>query len=214
MNPANLDADQTLAVQMASAASTRKKLNAASWTDQSENLLCTWGEKAAGLRWIHTASASRWKGLADKLTLSSIIVTTVASTASLAAADMDDSRLVMYAVGGLGMASALTLSIKKFYNAEEKAADHISAAKGFGSFYRFMTLQLGMSREDRLSSEELSNYSLKEFERLQQDAPGVHPGAVSDYKATFKGARSVPDVAESKFEIAVHRDPESHPALD
>jgi hypothetical protein len=201
-----MDPDQELAVQTAQAASTRKKLNAASWNNHSEDLLCAWGEKAAGLRWIHNASASRWKGLADRLTLSSIVVTTIASTASLAAADMDDSRLVMYGVGVLGMCAAMVQSMKKFYNAEEKNADHAAAAKGFGSFYRFMTMQMNLSREDRMSSDELSNYALKEFERLQQDAPGVHPGAVTEYKAAFKGARNVPDVAETKFEINVHRD--------
>lgn len=206
MSTPEMDPDQALAIQTAQAASTRKKLNAASWNNHAEDLLCAWGEKAAGLRWIHSASASRWKGLADRLTLSSIVVTTVASTASLAAADMDDSRLVMYGVGVLGMCAAMVQSMKKFYNAEEKNADHTAAAKGFGSFYRFMTMQMNLSREDRMSSDELSNYALKEFERLQQDAPGVHPGAVAEYKAAFKGSRNVPDVAESKFEISVHRD--------
>jgi hypothetical protein len=209
--PAELDGDQTLAVQQASAASTRKKLNAASWNDHSEDLLRTWGEKAAGLRYIHNNSAGRWKTLSDRLTLMSIVVTTVASTASLAAADIDDSRYIMYGVGILGMGSAMLQSLKKFYSAEEKHADHVSSAKGFGSFYRFMTLQLNMDRSERMSNEELSTFALKEFERLQQDAPGVHPQAVTDFKNAFKGARSVPDVAETKFEINVYRDAPEEP---
>ena len=39
----------------------RKKLNADSWNDNMESLMKMWGEKAAGLRFMHNASAGSWK---------------------------------------------------------------------------------------------------------------------------------------------------------
>jgi len=35
----------------------KKKVNADSWNDDYENLLTSWGEKAAGLRFMHANSS-------------------------------------------------------------------------------------------------------------------------------------------------------------
>ena len=105
-------------------------------------------------------------------------------------------------VGGVGLLSTLIQSFKKFYNAEEKAADHNSVAKQFGSFYRYMTLQLGMSREDRDPADVLSTWALKEYERLQQEAPPIGGASVALFNQKFdKDLQAIPDVAEDKFII-------------
>jgi len=36
-----------------------------------------------------------------------------------------------------------------------------------------MTLQMGMSPEDRVPADQLSEYSLKEYERLMTEAPSL-----------------------------------------
>ena len=63
----------------------RKKVNAESWSNNMEDLLAGWGEKAAGLRFMHAKTGGAWKKFANNLSLSSIIITSVASTLSLAA---------------------------------------------------------------------------------------------------------------------------------
>ena len=128
-----MNTDQKAALAAANMGALRKQQNASSWSDHMEDLMKGWGEKAAGLRWIHSKDAGTWKGFADKLSLWGIFLTTVASTAAVATANMD-APSVTYAIGGVGMIATLVQSVKKFYNAEEKAADHGAVAKQFGSF--------------------------------------------------------------------------------
>jgi len=184
-----------------------KKINAASWSPHMEQLMKEWGEKSAGLRFIHGASAGKWKKFSNNLTLAGISVTAVGSAVSLVAASIEDPDIkngILYGVGTVGLIASLLQSIKKFYNAEEKAAEHGAIAKQFGSFYRYMTLQMGMSPEDRLPAGQLTEFALKEYERLQQDAPSVGGDAVKLFKNTFKNSKqAVPDVCEDKFEIKV-----------
>ena len=182
------------------------ELNAASWSPHMEELIKAWGEKAAGLRWMHNQSASKWKKQADRLTLSGIFITTLVSTASLATAGIEDSQTVMYVVGGVGMIGAIIQSLKKFYNSEEKVAEHRTIAKQFGCFYRNITLQMGMSCGDRKPSGELSEWALSEYERMQQDAPSIGGDIVAAYKKAFPNALNVPDIAESEFVIDVFRE--------
>ena len=192
----------------------RKKLNAESWNDNMENLMKMWGEKAAGLRFMHAASAGSWKGFSDKLTLAGIFITGAASSLSLVATSINDEEAkngVLFAVGGIGLLSTLLQSVKKFYNAEEKAADHGAVAKQFGSFYRKMTLQLGMTREDRNPSDVLSEWALGEYERLQQEAPNLGGSSVNLFKSKFdKDKQSFPDIAEDAFIINIYRPEEEN----
>ena len=198
--------EQKQALMNANLAGLQNELNAASWSDHMEELMKAWGEKAAGLRWMHNRSATKWKKQADRLTLSGIFITTLVSTASLATAGIEDSQTVMYVVGSVGMIGAVIQSLKKFYNSEEKTAEHASIAKQFGSFYRNVTLQMGMSRFDRKPSAELSEWALAEYERMQQDAPNISGDVVAAYKNTFPNTENVPDIAEDEFIIQVFRD--------
>ena len=203
----SLGAGEAEALATARLGDLRKKVNAESWSDNMELLMKQWGEKAAGLRFMHSHSGSQWKGFANKLSISSIIVTGVASTLSLIATSVQDEDVkdgILFGVGGIGLISTLIQSFKKFYNAEEKAADHSSVAKQFGSFYRYMTLQLGMSREDRDPADVLTTWALKEYERLQQEAPPIGGASITLFNQKFdKKTQAIPDVAEDRFVIKV-----------
>lgn len=193
----------------------RKRINADSWNDNMENLMKTWGEKAAGLRFMHDNAAGSWKKFSNTLTLWSIGITTLASGASLVSASIEDEsakNAVLYVVGGIGVVSSLLQSLKKFYNAEEKSADHNAVARQFGSFYRFMTLQMNLTREDRQPSDQLSEFALKEYERMQQEAPPLGGAQIALYRKTFASSpQAVPDVCEKQFNIKVYEPPEITP---
>ena len=208
MSSENFGAGEQEALAAARLGDLRKKVNAESWSDNMEVLMKQWGEKAAGLRFMHAHSGSSWKGFANKLSISGIIVTGVASTLSLVATSVDDQEIkngILFGVGGVGLISTLIQSFKKFYNAEEKAADHSSVSKQFGSFYRYMTLQMGMSREDRDPADILTTWALKEYERLQQEAPPIGGASIKLFKEKFcDPGQAIPDIAEDKFVIKVY----------
>jgi len=209
MSTENLNSEEAEALATARLSDLRKKINAKSWSDNMENLMKQWGEKAAGLRFMHEHAGSQWKTFANKLTITGIVVTGIASTLSLVATSVDDQSVkdgILFGVGGIGLVSTLVQSFRKFYNAEEKAADHGSVSKQFGSFYRYMTLQLGMSREDRDPADVLTTWALKEYERLQQEAPNLGGGSVALFKKTFTNEnQAIPDVAEDEFVIKVYK---------
>ena len=188
--------------------SIKKKLNADSWSPNMEGLMKSWGEKAAGLRFMHANASLRWKNFSNILTLWSIGITTISSGISLVAASINDNNTkntILYVVGAVGVCSSLLQSLKKFYNSDEKSAEHNAIAKQFGSFYRYVTIQMALSPEDRLPSDNLTEYALKEYERLQQDAPLLGYKEINLYKKTFVNSQqATPDVCEDEFEIKVY----------
>jgi len=218
MSAENLGAGEQEALATARLGDIRKKVNADSWSENMEVLMKQWGEKAAGLRFMHSHSGGIWKKFSNQLSITGIVVTGVASTVSLIATSVSDENTkngILMGVGGVGLLSTLIQSFKKFYNAEEKAADHASISKQFGSFYRYMVLQMGMSREDREPADVLSAWALKEYERLQQEAPPIGGSSVALFKKKFTDPNQcIPDIAEDKFVITVFKKPKTISALD
>ena len=202
------NAEADLALSQVQAAAYKKKINAGSWNDDYETLISQWGEKAAGLRFMHNNSSAYWRGISNNLALYSIVATTIASAASLVAGSIDDvgaKDAVLFTAGGIGLVTSFIQSLKKFYNADEKAAEHGAIAKQFGSFYRYITLQMGLSREDRRPSDELAEFALKEYERLQQEALPLRPSDVKLYKKTFsKSSNAIPDNCKGDLSIVIY----------
>lgn len=210
MKTENLGLEETEALTSARLGDMRKKINAGSWSGNMEMLMKQWGEKAAGLRFMHSHTGGKWKKFSDNLSISGILVTSLASTLSLIATNVTDDNIkngFLYGIGGIGLISTLIQSFKKFYNAEEKAAEHNMIAKQFGSYYRKMTLQLGMSRFDRNPSDVLTTWALDEYERLQQDAPSISGNSITLFKNNFKNkGQCFPDIAEDQFIINIYKE--------
>ena len=65
---------------------------------------------------------------------------------------------------------------------------------------------MNMSREDRDPADVLTAYALKEYERLQQEAPPISGESIKEFKNKFSNSdQAVPDIAEDKFIIVVTR---------
>ena len=144
-----LSAEQQHALSSVNAAGLQKQLNADGWTDHLEDLLKAWGEKAAGLRWMHNKSAGGWKSFSNRLSMPLIILTTLTGVANFGATNAEDPAIAMYVIGGVNIIAASIASIHKFYSPDEKSQLHASVAKQFGSFYRHLTLELNQARGDR-----------------------------------------------------------------
>lgn len=209
MEHTNMSTDEQSALAAVHAASLQKKQNEESWNNRAEDMMKAWGEKAAGLRWMHQKQCGIWKKFADSLTLWAIGITTFVSSASLVTAGIEDAEYIMYGIGGIGMIASLIQALKKFYNAEDKVAEHSAIAKRFGSFYRAMTLELGMSRSDRRPSNIVFDWASKEYDQLQNDAPSLGGGVVEEYKSLFGNQDHLPDIAEDVFIIEVFGRPET-----
>ena len=116
MKSNNLNSGEAEALASARLGDLRKKVNADSWSNNMETLMKGWGEKAAGLRFMHSHAGSQWKGFANKLSITGIVVTGVASTLSLVATSINDDDVkngILFGVGGIGLVSTLIQSFKK-----------------------------------------------------------------------------------------------------
>ena len=181
-------------------------INIKNWSDEIEDLLKSFGEQSASLSILHNKDRRYWRNKSNVLSLSCIIITTLSSSLSLSSTSSQYYTLIMYLVGGIGMASSLLQSFKQFYNADEKASEHRIISKQYMNLYRSIKLQLKLKREDRAPITEFLKWAFKEFEKLQQDAPIINENTINKFKETFKDYTcEKPDICENDLSIQINR---------
>lgn len=184
-------------------------INATNWNSNIEILMKKWGEKAAGLKYLHFESSIKWNLFADYMAIFSIIITAFASSLSLVTSSFHDENtrnILTFSVGSIGLLSTSIQSIKKFYNSEQNASQHYSISRQYGSFYRTITLQLSMSRNERQSCPIFTSWALKEYEKIQQDSPIVLKSVIRKFKRKFDpDVQTFPDIVDNKYVIDVYK---------
>jgi hypothetical protein len=177
----------------------------------TENLLKEWGEKAAGLRWMHRCSSCYWRGVDKKLNLLGIALSSFISASSLIGAveDFVPTTVVMTSVGFVGMLNILNQSLMRFYNSNEKITLHETAAKGFDNINRLIVTKLSLSRQDRGNPKKFLKYILRENEKLFNDNIAPHPTSIKEFLETFNKPNDVldfkfPDIVGKSFKINVY----------
>ena len=65
MTEEDLSIDAKLGITAAKMDDLRKKINAGTWNLNMEQLIQSWGEKAAGLRFMHQVSGGSWKNFSN-----------------------------------------------------------------------------------------------------------------------------------------------------
>ena len=175
------------------------------WNNEIEDLLKCWGEKSAGLSILHNKDRQYWRKKSNNLSIACIFITTLSSSISLSSTSSPYYTIIMYLVGFIGMISSLLQSFKQFYNADEKASEHRITSKQYSNFYRAIKLQLVLKREDRVSINDFLNWAIKEYEKLQQEAPIINENTITEFKENFKQySCAKPDICESDYIIQIN----------
>ena len=183
----------------------KKKINAEAWSNEIEDIMQSWGEKAAGNRELHSNASSYWKKFGDKIYLPVIILTTIGGVSNFGAATVSNPEYWMYAIGTINMCAAGLASIAQYYKPDEKSQNHIAVAKNYGSFYRNMLIELGLSREDRMNSEDMIRWAKNEYDRIQAEAPTIPATIIKNFKKNHKSnSRNIPEIVNNQYEIKIN----------
>lgn len=82
------------------------------WSSEQEALLEEWGQKAAGLRWLHLESAKFFNIVSDAVTLPTIVISAGAGITALKESCGSSLSIV---VGALNLMAAFFVALTRYY---------------------------------------------------------------------------------------------------
>lgn len=173
------------------------------WTVEIEDLMKSWGEKAAGNRELHDQAAMHWKQFSDKLHLPLILLTTITGISNFGTMHIQ-SEYTAIATGSLSVISAFLAGFVKYYKPDEQSQKHISSAKQYACLYRQITLELGMHKIERKPANVFTNWAKQEYDKLQNEAPYISEKVLNSYKIKHKNDQNKPDIVADTHIIHIY----------
>tara|TARA_B100000900_G_scaffold414483_1_gene441245 strand:+ start:2355 stop:3281 length:927 start_codon:yes stop_codon:yes gene_type:complete len=161
----------------------------AEWSNQHEQILIEWGDKAICYRWLHAASHTTYAFKNRWFTVPVIIMSTLTGTANFAQERVPEDYQPMYSVivGSINILAGIITTIQQFLKIGELNEAHRVSSISWDKFYRNIKLELGKSRLERMPPYQMLKISKEEFDRLMETSPSIDKKTVDLFNNTFSG---------------------------
>jgi hypothetical protein len=159
------------------------------WTEDHENILVDWADKAICYRWLHSKSNQHFSTMNTWFTIPVIIMSTLTGTANFAQ-DKFPENYREYApmmIGAVNLLAGILTTIQQFLKVGELNEAHRVSSISWDKFYRNIKIELAKSPKERLPVSQLLKISKEEFDRLMETSPVISEDIIKLFKKTFTG---------------------------
>jgi hypothetical protein len=161
----------------------------AEWSNQHEQILVEWADKAICYRWLHSSSHTSYTFKNTWFTIPVIIMSTLTGTANFAQERIPEEYQAYYsiAVGSVNIFAGILTTIQQFLKISELNEAHRVSSISWDKFYRNIKLELAKSRDERMPAYQMLKMSKEEYDRLMETSASISPKIIKKFNDTFSG---------------------------
>jgi len=163
------------------------ELGQVSWNANLETYFADTGEKANCLAWVHKRSEEVYAHRRTFVDIPVIVVSSLtgflsASSTSLFAGQEQLSSILL---GVSSLAVSILNTIGTYFGWAKRAEAHRLSAIQYARLYRFLAIELGLPREERMTPTDLLKFTKDSYDRLQEVSPLIPPEVAAEFKRKF-----------------------------
>jgi len=172
------------------------------WTEEHENILVEWADKAMCYRWLHTKSHHKFARANAWFTIPVIIMSTTTGTANFAQDRFSDNikPWASMGIGAVNIFAGILTTIQQFLKIGELNEAHRVASIAWDKFYRNTKVELAKSPVERLPVLQMLKHSKEEFDRLMETSPSISDPIIKAFNETFSdGLSKISDITKTEL---------------
>jgi hypothetical protein len=185
-----------------------------SWNETLEEYFKKTGEKAHCLSWCHKQSEDVYSHRRTFVDLPVIVLSSVTGFCSVGSSLMFEGQEKASSIA-LGVASLFVSVINgvgSYFGWAKRAEGHRISAIQYSRLYRFLAIEMGLPREERMNPKDLLKHTKDNIDRLQEISPSVPNEVRREFQSKFSKYKDVafPEEVNGLERISVFRDKEYH----
>jgi hypothetical protein len=183
-----------------------------SWSDDLELYFKQTGERANALAVIHKRGEALYSYRRTYIDMPVIVISSlvgflsVGSTSMFAGKEMESS----VALGILSLFVSVLNTTGSYFGWAKRAEGHRISAIQYGKLFRFLSIELSLPREERMSPHDLLKLTKEGYDRLQEISPLVPPELIKEFSTKFKKYEdkfALPEELNGLTGIRIHTNP-------
>lgn len=171
------------------------------WTNEVEQLMAEWADKAACYRWMHEKTERAFNRYNQYFTIPVIILSTLTGTANFGldsmVPDAGAKKIAQAAIGGVGLLTGIISTVANFLRYAQGSEANRSAAISWGKFQRLIAIELSLNPDERSDCMHFLKMCRTELDRLIEQSPPIPTNIIEAFKKEFKNYPQVrkPEIA-------------------
>lgn len=163
------------------------------WNETLEAYFKSTGEKAFGLAWIHKKSEEIYSAKKSWIDLPVIVMSSVVGFCSVGSTSIFVGLpgVASLTLGVASLVVSVLNTVGSYYGFAKRAEGHRLASIQYARLFRFLSIELSLPRDQRMTAHDLLKYTKDSYERLQEIAPLVPPEVQAEFHRKFDSVQDV-----------------------
>ena len=161
------------------------------WSNDLERYLADMGERAYCYSYLNKKAEERYSRLRTFIDLPVIIGSTISGVLSVGSSGLfqNNEQLASMSIGALSLFVGVINTVGTYFAWAKRAENHRISSITYGKLYRFISIELGLPRSERMGAGDLLKVCRENYERLQEIAPLIPDDIVRGFKKRFNVER-------------------------
>jgi hypothetical protein len=184
------------------------------WGEKLEEYFATTGEKAHCFSWLHKRSEEMYSSSSIWIDLPVIILGVLNGATSIGSKSLfGDSDYASIGIGAVALLTSILNTIGSYFSWSRRAEAHKISSLQYAKLYRYLSIQMSLPREERLTPKELLKYVKEQYDRLSEISPLIPPRIIKRFNEKFDTIKDIskPEEVNGLEAIYVYKDAISLP---
>lgn len=159
------------------------------WSNNLETYLKSISEKSMCLSVLHKKSEKKYSNKAYYIDLPVIILSTICGSASLSAKSLfgeENEKISSTIIGCLSLTAGLLNTINSYFSYGRRAENHKNSYLEYNKLSRFIAVQLGLPRMERILAKDLLKLVNDNYNRMMEMSNNIDDDIIKTFKKKYK----------------------------
>ena len=179
------------------------------WTDECEELLAEWSEKASCYRWLHGRSEKNYRTWYYCFSIPVIILSTLTGAANVGMDSFvpaENKSMASAIVGGVNIFAGIISTLQNFLKVAELMEAHRIAGVSWGKLQRNIAIELALDPSRRVIQSDFLKMSRAEYDRLLEAGPIIDDSVITQFNKKFKNYEvAVPSICNGLDKCNIYK---------
>lgn len=163
------------------------ELGQVSWNENLEKYFADTGEKANCLAWVHKRAEELYSHRRTFVDIPVILISSITGFLSASSTSLFEGEEKMSSIllGVSSLMVSMLNTVGTYFGWAKRAEAHRLSAIQYARLYRFLAIELGLPRDERMTPTDLLKYTKDSYDRLQEVSPLIPPELVAEFRKKF-----------------------------
>lgn len=184
---------------------------AINWTTELEDYFVKTAERSHGLAWLHKRAESTFARKRNFIDLPVIVISSAVGFLQVGSTSMfgSDTSLASTLLGIGSLFVSVLNTTGTYFGFSKRAEGHRISAIQYNRLYRFLSVEMSLPRESRMSPRDLLKYTRDAYDRLDEISPLVPSEIINEFQKKFGKLNEIakPEIANGLEKVTVYTNP-------